>query len=387
MLAENAAGDNTAAADAITATTAVPALSDKRVIAEIIASELNKKSDLQSPSISQTPTKAGRRQPPFKAIIAVLSGIIIVLAGLLCWRMFRTERILIFAGGGSVKNYINDSRGVDIFDYPNSVYCHLASGTAWALLIEEANRSQENKSELERFTSVCLSADDIDSTSFINEKTRGIFKKSRIVRYNIGSDTLAVYIHTDIVKKIKYLSGTETIPVDSLRSLVKYALSMPQDIRIFTTSKTSGTLRLFQSCFEPSDSINLNNLLDNEQTFLFYKDSEATYINSLDIPNQIKPYIILCSRHYFPETLESASNRQFTKLYVYRGEKAVIKPMNLYFLAFYDNEERDCFRIRKQVFKFLEAIKAEDNIDPDVWADLKRGKVKAETGDLILNLN
>lgn len=323
----------------------------------------------------------------YKHIIALLTGIILVMAGFMIYDSLRKERIIIFAGGGSVKNFIENTCGVDIFKYPNSVYCHLASGTAWALLIEEANRTQENKGQLERFTSVCLSADNIDSTSFMNEKTKGIFNKSRIVRYNIGNDTLMVYVHNSIVKKMNLDPKAGVIPVEDMRTVVKRALREPENCRIFTTSKTSGTLRIFQKCFEPSDSVNLETMLDKEQSFLFYKDSEADYINTLGIPNYSKPYIILASRHYFPETLESANTKHFTKFCVMREAHPVIKPMNLYFLASIDYKERDCFRIRPQVLGFLKAIKADRNITPEIWNNLNKCKVIAEDGNLILNLN
>lgn len=67
--------------------------------------------------------------------------------------------------------------------------------------------------------------------------------------------------------------------------------------------------------------------------------------------------------------------------------KAVVKPINLYFLAYYDTSERDCYTVKPSIVDFLKAIKAENDIDPEVWADLCRGKIKDENGRRFLNIN
>jgi len=79
-----------------------------------------------------------------KIMLYSMFGLIIILSGLLLSNLFSSSDLIIFAGGGSVRNYIKETRNVDIVGYPHSVYANLASGSAWALLSEEANRYQED---------------------------------------------------------------------------------------------------------------------------------------------------------------------------------------------------------------------------------------------------
>ncbi|MBQ9187287.1 MAG: hypothetical protein IJ144_05630 [Prevotella sp.] len=322
-----------------------------------------------------------------KALILLMSIAIVALCIGLCWNLSKSSDLLIFAGGGSVKNYIESTKGIDIAEYPHSVYANLASGSAWALLTEEANRYQEDGGKgQEHFSSICLSADNIDST-FINEKTKGVFANARIIRYNLGSDPLVVYVHNKILQEKHIPMESVSISVDSLRSLIKFALTEKNRVRLFTTSKTSGTLRLYQSCFNTTDSINFEQLLDSSRSYLFYKKSTSAYINALDIPNDNQPYIILGSQYYYPQTIDTEKEKQYRALYVKNGEENVSKPMNIYFVGKYNAAEADFCTIKKPVIQFLKDIHADENIDKDTWRELIKGRKKTEGGDLILKLN
>lgn len=322
-----------------------------------------------------------------KVLLYSMLGLIVILSGLLLSNVFSSSDILIFAGGGSVRNYIKETRDVDIVGYPHSVYANLASGSAWALLAEEASRYQEDGGKgQEYFSSICLSADDIDST-FINEKTKSMFVNARVIRYNLGQDPLVVYVHKKVASDMGIPDKSGSICVDSLRLLVKYALSRPEEVRIFTTSKTSGTLRHYQSCFNASDSIDFEKLLDQKQSFLFYKESRSAYINALDIPNSNKPYIILGSQYYYPKTLDAENEKHYLALFVEKGHNRILKPMNIYFIGKYYGDKGDYCTIKKPIIQFLKDIHAEENIDPDTWRELISGKKKTEGGNLILRLN
>lgn len=321
-------------------------------------------------------------------LVIGLTTLVFLLACGLCWSMLWKRDILIFAGGGSVKNYIKDTQGVNIMDYPNSVYSNLASGSAWGLLTEEAFRDQEDGGKNKKhYSSVCLSADDIDSISFINEKTKGMFKGSRIIKYLMGHDSLVVYVHKDILKYRNYPLDAASISEDSLRSLIKYAVKNSDKINIFSTSKTSGTLRRYQTCFEPSDSIDLDKLLDRKQSHLFFPNSLSSFINALDEPIGNQPYIILGSMHYYPETIKKEDTPSYVPLFVLKDGSPVLKPINIYFLARQDGNDLENFKVDKPIIKFLKDIRADKRMDPPTWERLKNGEVKSAGGNLIISLN
>lgn len=336
-------------------------------------------------------TVCGRRNSHnwiFRNRTLILLCIIALLSGTLIWRLFYASELLIFAGGGSVKNYIEQTRGIDILDYPHSIYANLASGSAWALLTEEATRFQEDRGRSqEQFSSICLSADNIDST-FTNEKNKGIYENARIIRYKLGNDPLVVYVHNNILPEVHIPKDMYSICIDSLKSLVRYALKNTNEVRLFTTSKASGTLRLYQSCFESHDSIDFEKLLDLKQSFLFYKQSKEAYINALeDADDGNKPYVILGSEFYYPLCLDNAKTKQYHKLYIKKGDDNVSKPMNVYFVGRYDAKNPEFCTISKSVIRFLTDIHAENDVDKDVWNEFVQGKVKTEGVKLILSIN
>lgn len=339
-----------------------------------------------------SPERPIRKKSPsfnFNSLSFIFLGLVVVLAGLLLWGFLRTEDdIMIFTGGGSVKNFLMKESRVDVTKYPHSIYTNLASGTAWDMLMEEANRYQEEADEDKSgFTTICLSAADIDSAYFVNEKTKGMFNNSRIIRYRAGTDDLTVYVHNDIIKDHNFGNITGEITVDSLRALIRYAVDNPHKLRLFTTSRNSGTLRGYQALLLPSDSIDLNNLLENKRSYLFYQNSSSAYLNVLDQVGESLPYVILGSNYYGPNKLDQDKPAKYTRLTVIQNNEPVSKPINVYFLGFLTNQSQDNLKVKREVVDFLEKIGAEKRLDSDTWNYLKKGRVSAGSGRLILNLN
>lgn len=323
-----------------------------------------------------------------KKISLVFLALLFIVAGLLCWSLLKTDDILIFTGGGSAKNFIMQQTGVDVEKYPNSIYTNLASGTAWDMLMEEANRYQEeSNANSSGYAIICLSAADIDSAYFINEKTKGMFHNSRIVRYRMGLDNLVVYVHNDIIQNRHLQNAESEITSDSLRSLIRYAAKNPGSLRLFTTSRNSGTLRSYQSLMEPSDSIDLDKMLETKKSYLFYQNSTSSYLNVLDQVGEALPYVILGSSHYGPNKLESEKPQRYTKLTVVSDGEPVGKPINVYFLGYFNGTSDDNLKVKKEVVRFLETIDAKYHVDTETWDALKSGYVRAAGGHLVQPLN
>ena len=323
---------------------------------------------------------------------AAIYGLLFTLLCLGCLFLYNKlyqQPTIIFAGGGSVASFIsaNTTDSVIVRKYPNSIYINLPSGNAWSLLAEEANRYTEKEEEKvtgnNPFISICLSADKLDST-FINEKTRPIFTKGRVVEYFLGKDPLAVYIEKELVKSMKSMGivkDTATIDNQQLSDIIKWVIDNPNSARLFTTSENSGTMRIYQQNLDPKYQIELSKLLNDKKSYLFYDNSSSDRINTLDGIG-ILPYVILGSDYYFPKMLEN----EYQKYHVVDSNEMVVeKPMYIYFIA-YKHGEHEC-EIRKPIIEFLEAIQASEHIDANVWKEINHGKIRPKGGEVILKLN
>ena len=312
--------------------------------------------------------------------IPLLLCLLLLLTSLLLYNKYVKQPPIIFAGGGSVANYIHEETpdSIDVNSYPNSIYMNLASGSAWALLAEDANRYMEMGDKYS-FVSICLSADRLDST-FLNEKTKQAFSRARIVEYFLGFDPLSVYISNRLLPALE-ISDKDTVLTElQLANTIHWAKENRKNSRLFTTSKTSGTLRSFQRCLSKKDGINLDNFLDTQASFLFYINSSSDYINTLDGQDNL-PYMILGSDYYYPKMLE----KEYRRFHVSKDNAIIKKPLYLYFIAFKQNEHY-C-EIRKPIIEFLKSIHAYDRIEPSLWKQICKGKFQALRGEYVVKLN
>lgn len=297
---------------------------------------------------------------------------------------FWKQKVLIFAGGGSVANYIKNTTedSVDVRDYPNSVYINLPSESAWTILSEEANRYMEDsKAGDHGFVSICLSADVIDST-FINEKNRTFFNRARVVGFCIGYDPLNVLIKKGYKNDSLAVDRTDmTISPKELAKQVADIRDNPDKARLFTTSKTSGTLRWYQRCLSKVDTtIVLVDMYNKQQAVLFYKDSSSEYINTLDKPGDVLPYFILGSEQYYPEKLEQS----YDKFRVKDEGEILKKPIYIYFIA-YKEDEYHC-KVRRPIVDFLKEIDAGKKIADNYWKEIKDGRIELKEGKEIIDI-
>lgn len=289
--------------------------------------------------------------------------------------------LLLFSGSGSVRNYIasRNNPGLDIDTLSNSVYADLPSGATWELLVEEARRRVKGYDVWERgHPIVCFAASDLDN-EFIRSNNE-LFRESHVLKYYLGEDTLFAYVSDELLKEDRYAGSKDSISVELLRTLVKDGLNNPTAMRIFTTSKTSGTLQAYQSLFEADDSVKFDDLLDKKSVKWFQEDMDALYINGDGRTNNDLPYIVLCSKYYFPKELSNG----FKPLMVVDGGNAVTKPLLLYFIAS-KRKDGSGWYVKTPVLKFLKAIDANKNIK--LWNDLEEGKFRIDQSQTIFPIN
>ena len=306
----------------------------------------------------------------------ILSLAAIILIGGLLLTMFvsglryNTKPIVIFAGGGSVVNFIKDTTkdSLNIKDYPNSICMNLASGLSWSLLAEEAERTRNEEGGTREFVSICLSADKIDPL-FFNEKTKNSFENAGIIGYYLGEDSLVVYISNKLQERLSiHLSNDTSITTRELAQLIHKATKEEKNARIFTTSPNSGTLRLYQNCISDVDSeIRFDSMQLQGKTYLFYQNSRIDYINRLQY-EPILEYAILGSKHY---RCNNIPGNNYKALYVKNDSSFIVKPMYVYFVA---QKGKGGFKIKNTVIEFLKTLGAPDRVDKTTWEDIVNGR-------------
>jgi hypothetical protein len=297
----------------------------------------------------------------------LLLALTIVALGVFAWNQ-KNKPLLIFAGGGSAANYLKDIYSEDVKSYHNSIYLNLPTGAAWTLLPEEANRRDYSTGK-QPFMSICLSADSIDST-FYSEKTRNLFSKARIVSYYLGEDQLVVYASKSIASSwVK----DSIITVEELVKLINSIRNKTTEARIFTTSKDSGTLRVYQRWISTTDTeedstIILNDMIDKEVCHIYISSSSDPFIHTNNTDTKL-PFIVLGSKHYKVEALTD-----YMPLYVMHDNHPVSKPMYINFVA-YIIDDNYC-NVSQPIVDLLKRLEADKIIDKETWNDILRNRIK-----------
>ena len=275
-----------------------------------------------------------RRKENF--VISIFLGLLLLLMGSGVYLLSKLEPIplVIFAGGGSVKNYIGCTKGVWIDsiksdEIPKSVYINVPSEYGWTLLKEEIYRFKGD-SKPHPFLYICLSADSITRDSINKLGLKEMVKKdscnARIYGCHIGDDPLMVYV-------ADAANGDKTISVDALKEKIKPFQSKYNNNgsskKLFATSRKSGTLRRYENVLGFSFD-NINNTLYYETDSL--KDSDVA--------------VVLGSKYYRPK-IDNDNNDKW--LYVVQENNTIKKPLYIYFVVF----EEDDFKPNKQIVEFF----------------------------------
>lgn len=162
----------------------------------------------------------------------------LLLATALVWCGVRLAQYsgpgILFAGGGSAKNYIANKMGVDVNDYgPNSIYVHMPSTAAYDLLWDYINDSSS-------YYPIVLSAGEMDISKV--DKNRFENRGKKILQYRLGEVALLVQLRN--YEGTKYKKGDSIITVDDLSML----LSDTTINKIcYTTTKGSGTYACYDA--------------------------------------------------------------------------------------------------------------------------------------------
>ena len=338
-----------------------------------------------------------------KWMITSLLGSTLLFAGLFVWSYFSTKpkveenpRLeakveapsILFAGGGSVINCIQDSTcsgdttGKFLINYPNSLCVYMPSSLAWKLLAEEINRYDYQKKKV-NYRTICLSADSIPCDPDKIQKMVGscslddIRPKARLMECFLDDDPLVVYIDNNFFKigdNRSFLDKHPNLKDEMLQPNANYrefgeistelltAIIKQRRAHFFSTSATSGTALVYE-----------RNLCDTTIKFEeLFKNSEynriSVYTEQKGIGEMSKksPWILLGSEFYnfkFDDKAPGFNEESFSKYYlVNKNGDRIKKKMFLYFVAFKD-EEKECLVIADEVYDFLNKIHPKGNPD------------------------
>jgi hypothetical protein len=329
---------------------------------------ISESSDIKKKTIQKSPNfKNG-----WKIIIYFLAGVIFAVA-----TMFRLEEpVLLIAGGGSAKNYIDLYGKIKIDKYPDSYYVHMPSGNAWLLLTEEVISPQTTP----QYYPVCISASKATDKDFLKISTMDRFLESgSVIEAQLGEDTLAVCLQNvpSITEKLsKQCLEDKEISIQQLVQLMEDTTM----INVFTTSPNSGTRTTYERLLS-----NANFSLETLKTRQFSEDTDMASIN------EDKPYLLLGSRCYRMKALEQKVHEgKAMELNVYDmvdGKRVYsTKPVYLYFMAYTRDRHRPLDKNEMIIPEpTLDLLK---DLDIDISNKIKDGKVKRENVQrVVLSLN
>lgn len=254
--------------------------------------------------------------------------------------------IIVFIGGGSAKNYINDSfmKNQKIEKYPGSFYINVPSKIAWLTLVEEIARYEKPHYKNKPTAIICLSADAIDTT-FIKENN-SVFVQKRIVGIELGTDELIAYQKGSIKEIID--SDNNTISVENLKSII-----MNNSVKIYTTKKGSGTLNAYERLINDTDAIKILKDNDSNRFYEFFTND-----------NFDSNCLILGSKYYKPNVASDSLKQMKIKG---KDNKKSKKPICVYFATYLD--DRGFYIIDEPIRKFISSFKSK--INKDVWKKIE----------------
>ncbi|MGM9846322.1 MAG: hypothetical protein ACI31F_00040 [Muribaculaceae bacterium] len=286
--------------------------------------------------------------------VAVLFIIAAFLVGIYSHSKVTNSPALVFVGGGSAANYIEQNyKNINLYDYDNGYYIHMPSGNAWLCLTEEV--VSDPGEEHRKFYPICLSASRAKNGDFLrNIATPSDFlKKGIVIGKQIGWDTLTIYIES--TSSIRF--PDETIRMDSLADIIDNQES--RNITCFSTSYNSGTWQTYAAKL-----LEVGCVLDTTKTQLFSEYSSVPQLRKV----KGNSFLLLGSKYYSSknpnitiEGEESVSEVTMRPYYVVDSAgRAMMKPMYIYFMAYhFSYSEDDTYDIPEETMNFLKELNVE----------------------------
>lgn len=220
------------------------------------------------------------------------------------------EPVQLFAGGGSVKNYISNTYGDTVFN--NGLYMPMASTAAWPLVAEELSVGDYKDTIPRPYNLVLLSAEKANENQLVPKESHDDFytRIGYLVEIQIGESPLKV-AYQGVPELDIFSKHNRMVSSSELKKILR------NDYHIYATSKeTSATWRMYDFILQPK-------LRDNKLKVNFFDKND-------DKQKFEKPFIILESSTYSASWAD-ATNR----ITVCDSDKQPITcPMCIYFIVY-----------------------------------------------------
>lgn len=275
-------------------------------------------------------------------LFCLLLGAIIALIVMLIQNEQYRKDCIIFAGGGTVREYLKSSEKynkIDVSNYSkkiNSKYIHIPSTSAWDLLWDDLN---DNQTRL--YCPIILSTGKINTGSTNLKKYED--KDKRIAEYKLDSIPLMVQVYdaNNDISKEDSLKGT--ISLKALKALMIKAKKNDNKYVIWTTTEKSGTYLEYKALLnDTSIFLDLDSIVNHQD------EKRCDFSYGSPIREEKKTTIILANNRYFYKTEENF--KQPTELILVSNENEQLTiPLYVYTIA----EKTKSKEYKKDVLKLL----------------------------------
>ncbi len=306
-----------------------------------------------------------------RALMLFLLGII----GYGIWQQYKNaEPMLLFAGGGSVKNYLKKVKDLDVKTYPHSIYEQMPSSHAWILLSEEGNKSIKASAST-KFIPVCLSASRATEQDFVFPCSKEDFMSRMVIcEYYLHEDTPKVYlsdgIQTQLLQQRLITETDTTLNNKVIDWLVETTANKDNKCIIYTTNPGSGTLKSFLRIMKKQNSDSLLQWIDKKRQDKAIVFNEA----SSRIIDEKRMFAFFGSAYYYLNELISQQNKEKEngetpehnfKAYPVVDENGTLitKPLYLYFVGRIDDQK---IKLDNSIISLLQRINPKFSYTPQV---------------------